>query len=312
MSEFTFSPSAFLPYLNDKEVLDKVRKIKREDICKHPNPDVKIKLIPDHEFDMMCVMDLFYRIKTAADNNENCVLILSQPEPIYKPLALFLNKFQVNCKKLYTFNMDEWADENGNIAPESYPQGFMNAMKRNFYATLDPKLRPPENQIQGPNNKNYKYYGKMLEDLGNADVCYSGPGWTGHLAFVEPDAPEFASDSIDEWKEMGTRIVTLGIVSIAQNSLHGSFGMAGDMGNVPPKACTIGPKEVLAAKERIDMNNLQTDGTFVSWQRFMTRLAIHGPVTPKVPTSILQITNSEFWISETCAADIEPRWDKCY
>ena len=46
MSEFTFSPSEFLPYLNDKEALDKVRKIKKEDICKHPNPDVKIKLIP--------------------------------------------------------------------------------------------------------------------------------------------------------------------------------------------------------------------------------------------------------------------------
>jgi len=31
----------------------------------------------------------------------------------------------------------------------------------------------------------------MIEDAGGADICYSGPGWTGHVAFVDPDAPEF-------------------------------------------------------------------------------------------------------------------------
>ena len=29
----------------------------------------------------------------------------------------------------------------------------------------------------------------MLTDLGGTDICYQGPAWTGHLAFVEPDAP---------------------------------------------------------------------------------------------------------------------------
>jgi len=24
----------------------------------------------------------------------------------------------------------------------------------------------------------------MITDLGGADICYSGPGWTGHLAFI--------------------------------------------------------------------------------------------------------------------------------
>ncbi|GAJ16275.1 unnamed protein product, partial [marine sediment metagenome] len=58
-----------------------------------------------------------------------------------------------------------------------------------------------------------------IEDLGGADACYSGPGWTGHLAFIEPDAPEFEG-SLEEWKKMGPRIVTLSPFTIAQNSLH--------------------------------------------------------------------------------------------
>ncbi len=308
---FKFDPAPWLAF-RDKKVLDRVRKIKRADIDKHPNPDFKIKVIPDADFDLMVIMDIFCRIKTSADAGKTCALILSQPEPIYRPVAMLCNQFRVNCKHLYTFNMDEWANQDGDIAPETYPQGFMHAMKKNFYATLDEDLRPPENQIQGPNNKNYKDYGKMMQDVGGIDCCYSGPGWTGHLAFIEPDAPEFAASTLEEWKQMGTRLVTLNPISIAQNSLHGSFGASGDMGNVPPRACTIGPAEIIASRHRLDMNNLLSMGTFISWQRMSTRLAAHGPVTPLLPTSILQTMRTDFWIAETVAADIEPHWDIFY
>ena len=309
--KFEFDPSKFLAF-RDKKVLEKVRNIKREDITKHPNPDFKIRVLKDNEFDFNVIMDIFYRIKMAADKGEKIVFILSQPEPIYKYVADLINKFRVNCKHLHTFNMDEWADENGNVAPETYFAGFMNACKRNFYNRIDKDLRPPEKQIHGPTTKNLKDYGKMLTDMGEADVCYSGPGWTGHLAFVDPDAPEFPAKNLEEWKQMGPRIVTLNVISIAQNSLHGSFGLSGDMANVPPKAATIGPAQVLRAKHRLDMNNLQTMGTFLSWQRLVTRLIAHGPVTPLVPTSILQTVPTDFWISETVAADIKPTYDYFY
>ncbi len=304
--EFDFNPAECIPF-RDKEVVERVRKIRKEDICKHDNPDFQISVIPDHEFDFLMIVDMFHRIKTAADNNEKVVFILSQPEPIYRPVAMLCNKFRVNCSHVHTFNMDEWADENGNVAPQSYHAGFMHAMKKNFYMTLDEDLRPPEDQIKGPTTENLKDYGKMLADLGGADLCISGPGWTGHLAFIEPDAPEFAAQSLEEWKTFGPRVVTLGLLTLAQNSLHGSFGASGDMCNVPPKAATIGPAEVIGSKMRIDMNNLQTMGTFSSWQRLMTRLVAHGPVTPLLPTSILQTLRTDFWISDTCAADIEPQ-----
>jgi hypothetical protein len=43
----------------------------------------------------------------------------------------------------------------------------------------------------------------------------------------------------------------------------------------------------------------------VSWQRFISRLAAHGPVTPLVPASILQVLKSELVLSGTVADDCD-------
>jgi glucosamine-6-phosphate deaminase len=267
--------------------------------------------MPAVEIEFRWLMDMFYRIKTAADNNETCVLITPQPWPNYARLAYLINMFRVNCRKLHTFDMDEYANEDGVTAPETWPQGFLHCMKKHFYRKIDRALRPPEKQIQGPTDKNIKYYGKMIADLGGADCCYSGPGWTGHLAFIEPDAPELPKN-LKEWKKTGPRIVTLSPFTIAQNSMHGSFGMSGDLAAVPPKAATIGPAEVIGAKNRIDMHSITVGGSDVSWQRLMTRLVLHGPVTPLLPQSILQTLRTDVYVSEEAAADIEPRWDRGY
>ena len=310
MSEFHYQPSTSIPF-RDTEVLARVRAIRRADIERHPNPDYRIRVVPDDLLETIFLADMFQRIQAAAAEERNVALILPNPNHGYIKLAHWLNRCRVSCRRLYVFNMDEFADQDGNTAPESWPMGFMHAMKKYFYANLDPDLRPPEDHFQGPTTSNITHYGKMIEDLGNADACYSGPGWTGHVAFIEPDAPEFDAP-LQEWKRMGPRIVTLSPFTIAQNSLHGSFGMSGDMAQVPPKAATIGPREVIQARYRMDQHGLTVDGTRVSWQRLITRLCLHGPVTPKVPTSLLQELKTDVYVTETLARDIEPIWDKGY
>ena len=254
---------------------------------------------------------MFYRIKEAAENNRKLVLILPNPVPSYRKVAYLINKFRINCRNLYTFAMDEYANEDGVIAPESWRQGFTYAMMHNFYYQIDEDLRPPKSQFHGMSNKNINDYSKMIIDMGGADMCYSGPGWTGHLAFIEPDAPEFDAP-LEEWKQMGTRIVTLSPFTLAQNSLHGSFGMSGDMALVPPKAATIGPADVIASKARMEMHSLSVHNTPTSWQRLISRLVLHGPVTPLVPSSIHQLLETDCIVSETIAQNIEPNWDKGY
>ena len=309
-SAFDFQPSQHL-HFRDKGAMDRVRAIKRKDIEKHPNPDFKIRVVPDCDIEWIWVSDMFWRIKTAADADRDVVLILPNPAHTYMHLARLINKFRVNCRRLHVFAMDEYADQDGNTAPEDWPKGFMYSLKKFLYCKIDENLRPPEKQIRAPQTKIIKDYGKMIADMGGADACYSGSGWAGHVAFVDP-CPEFACSSVAEFLTMGPRIVTLSPFTIAQNSLHGFFGASGDMGQVPPRAATIGPAEVKGAKYRMDMNALTTAGTFVSWQRMTARMVAHGPVSPMMPASILQTMKVDFYMTETIAADIEPIWDMGY
>ncbi|MCG8311389.1 MAG: hypothetical protein MI975_28635 [Cytophagales bacterium] len=307
---FEYCPSQWVPF-KDKRIIEKVRGIKRADIEKHPNPEYKIRVAPDKDLDFLWITDMFARIKHASEAGEKLVMVLPNPCPLYRHVARLINACKIDCRNIYAFAMDEYADEDGNVAPAEWRYGFTYAMLKYFYFEIDEKLRPSKKQMVGFTNKNLKSYGKMIVDHGGADICYSGPGWTGHLAFIEPGAPEFQG-SPEEWRRMGPRICTLSPFTIAQNSLHGSFGKSGDLAAVPPKAATIGPAEVINAKHRVDLHAISVHGTSTSWQRFISRLVIHGPVTPLVPESILQTLPTDVYISETIAQNIEPDWDKGY
>ena len=239
-------------------------------------------------------------------------MIMPNPWPNYAKVAERINRERIPCQHVHTFNMDEYADQDGRIAPETWEFGFGHAFKKYFIGNIDPALRPPEKQVHLLSDETLADYDRILADLGGADITYVGPGWTGHIAFVDPDAPEFSAGSLEEWKTLGTRICTLSPFTIAQNSLHGCFGASGDLTAVPPKAATVGPAQILAAKHRISMHSISVGGSFQSWQRLTTRLCLHGPVTPRVPESVLQTTRTDVWVSETTAANIETRWDLGY
>lgn len=311
MSDFHFEPAPFIPF-RDVEAIKRVCALTREELTQHSNPEFRISIKDPGEIEFLWLNDLFYRIWKGREEGRNVVLILPQPYPNYSRLAWLLNKYRIDCSHVHTFNMDEYADQDGNIAPDTWPGAFHYSMLKHFYANLDEDLRPPLSQVHGLNNKNLDRYGDLMEEAGGVDICYSGPGWTGHLAFIEPDAPEFAAASLDEWKTFGPRIATLSPFTIAQNSLHGYFGSSGNLCAVPPKAATIGPAQVIAAKERIDIHAITVNGSFASWQRLTSRLVCHGPVTPLVPESILQTLPTTVWLSESIAAPIEVRNDLAY
>jgi len=310
VARFKFEPAKCIPF-RDLKAIERCRAIKREDIAKHPNPEFKIRVLKDADVEMTWVADMFGRIYRARQAGEKIVIILPNPCPIYRQVAKLINAIRLDCSHVYGFAMDEYADQDGNIAPESWEFGFSHAMYKYFLYSIDEELRPAKKQIVCFTNKNIKDYGKMIADMGGADICYSGPGWTGHVAFVEPDAPEFQAP-LKEWKKFGPRICTLSPFTLAQNSLHGSFGKSGDLAAVPPKAATIGPAEVIGSKNRVDSHSIGVHGTSTSWQRLTTRLCLHGPVTPLIPGSLLQTLPTDVIVSETAAQNIEPDWDKAY
>jgi glucosamine-6-phosphate deaminase len=304
MKEFTFEPASFVPF-KDREVVERVCKISGKDLEKHPNKDFKIKVIYNPH--PIIIGDIFTRIKDSDEKDQRLVIILGNPEPeTYIPVAELINFHRVNCRNVHIFAMDEWADQDGVIAPTSYKYSFVNSMLKHFVYQIEPELRMPMENVHYPTNENIKDYSKMIVDIGEggADVCYSSPGWAGHVAFVDP-SPEFLTDSIDEYLQQEARIVTLHPLTVAQNSLHGFFGQSGNIADVPPKAATIGPADVARSRMRIEIHALETNGTFSSWQRTVSRLILHGPVTPLVPSSILQIMKTQVYVSESLAAPIE-------
>lgn len=308
---FRFAPSEFVPF-KDREVCERVRKLSGTDLEKrepwwHPEFNVKVMMNPHP----VLIATLFSRLKAASEAGRPFSMILGNPEPdTYIPLAQLINYFRVDCSKVHVFAEDEWADEDGNIAPETYEGGFVHSMLKYLVYQIDPKLRMPMENVHYPTNRNINDYSKIINDVteGGADIISTSPGWTGHVAFVDP-VSEFVRDDIEEWLNLPARIVTLHPMTVMQNSLHGCFGQSGDIANVPPKAATIGPVDVMRAKERIEVHALLTNCTFSSWQRMTSRLVTHGPVTPYVPSSMLQTKKTQVYISEEIAAPFEC-WEK--
>jgi glucosamine-6-phosphate deaminase len=294
--------SKFIPF-RDAEACQRVRGIKKQDIIKHPNAQFRIRVIEDpNSFYFEFAQDIVTRIRQALEAGKRFVAILPVgPTPQYEIAARMINQLRIPCLHVHTFNMDEYADQDGNTAPLSWPGSFQKAMMDNFFMRIAPELRMPLEQIHFPTQDKIASYSRMLEDAGEADVCYGGIGWCGHIAFWEAHLGyEFGAD-LAAYKQAGARLVELHPMTIMQNALH-SFG--GDWSWVPPKANSIGPRDILGARDR----SFWLDGYLgggVSWQRFIARLVAHGPVNTLVPGSILQEVPGTYTILGGVADDVE-------
>ncbi len=301
-TEFEYDLASFISF-RDRAACERVRAIRREELTTHPNPDFRIRVIDSAgEFYRAFADDIVARIRQARNEGRQFVGIFPVgPMPQYELAARMINEERLSLAHVHTFNMDEYANEDGVTAPLSWPGSFQRAMWERFFDLVDQELRPPAEQIHFPTTEAIGDYSERIEALGGADVCYGGIGWCGHIAFWESHLGlEFDGD-LEAYKRAGARLVELHPMTIMQNALH-SFG--GDWSWVPPKANTIGPREILGAKHR----SFWLDGDLgggVSWQRFIARLVAHGPVSELVPGSILQTARTDYTILGGVADDVE-------
>ena len=299
--DFKYDMAQFIPF-RDLAACERVRNITRAELATHANPDFRITVIEEPAaFYRSFAEDLVGRIREARDNGRTFVAILPVgPVPQYRLAAKMINEESLSLAHVHTFNMDEYANEDGVTAPVSWPGSFQRAMIDSFFARIDPQLRPPERQVHFPTTDTLPTYGASIEQLGGADVCYGGIGWSGHIAFWEAHlGAEFDGD-LDAYMDASARLVELHPMTIMQNALH-SFG--GDWSWVPPKANTIGPREILGARHR----SFWLDGDLgggVSWQRFIARLVAHGPISEFVPGSVLQTACTDYTLLGAVADDV--------
>ena len=299
--DFAYDLAAFLPF-RDAAACAAARAITRDQLADHPNPDFRVRVEDDRDaFYRAFAEDILGRIRSARDEGRELTLILPVgPMPQYEIAVRAINEERLSLRHVHTFNMDEYADQDGRTAPASWPGSFARAMWERFFGRIDPELRPPEEQIHFPSHDTIGDYSERIADRGGADACYGGIGWSGHIAFWEPHLGlEFEGD-LDAYRRAGARLVELHPMTVMQNALH-SFG--GDWSMVPPKANTIGPREILGARHR----SFWLDGDLgghVSWQRFIARLVAHGPVSELVPGSLLQEARSDYTILGNVADDV--------
>lgn len=179
-------------------------------------------------------------IEQSRQRNRPLALILPVgPMGMYRTVVARLKKSRTQCDHVTTFNMDEWADRNGNTMPGHAAGGFEHAMREALFGPLG-KYTVPRSQRNFAVKSNLPTYARKIDAIrqqGGRLVTVYGIGRACHIAFWEPQlAAEFPEK---EWKQQTHRIgVALHPLTVEQNALH-SFNSRFTL--IPCFANSIGP-----------------------------------------------------------------------
>lgn len=250
------------------------------------------------EFNIYMGHEIAMQIRKAREDGQKLVLILPVgPMGMYRWAVYFLKEWGVRCDHVYTFNMDEWSDAEGNTLSNDDPASFEYSMKEAFFDKLGENTVPPAQRNFATKENLPTYPGKIakLRAEGAKLVLVFGIGRMCHIAFWEPHfAEEFAS--VDEWKQQCYRIAAkLHPLTVEQNAIT-SFKSRTTL--VPCRANTIGPGLFLQADYIIG----GCDGALgrgMGWQGMSFLTTLHyGPDMNITSTFMPTLPGKLFYLEE--------------
>lgn len=300
VNSFKFAPAEWV-YVKDTTALGSVidKDMYASQGKNFENPEFELKVV--HDVHNYFAVDLMQRIKMSDVNDEKLVVILPSPEnAVFISVTELMNKMQISARNVHVFFLYEYANEKGEVAPWQSPYSRSGHFMRYFYNRLEEHLRMPMENIHFFTKDNVDTYSDELAALGGADVAYTALSWSSGIGAIDPES--FPAKTIEEFTAMGSRLVTPMAEMIAHDSLRGMFGCSGDIGNVPPKVVTVGPKDLMASKEWIDVEYLVGCGGAPANQKFPLRLAMFGPICPENPGSIMRLHKGTCYVDEFVAA----------
>lgn len=197
----------------------------------------------------------------------NCVLGLatgSTPVGMYKELVEMYNEHRVDFSQVKTVNLDEYAGLSGDN-----DQSYRYFMNHNLFdhININKENTNVPNGTAADLEAECERYEQVVASMGGVDVQLLGIGNNGHIAFNEP---------CEEFPEKTH------VVNLTQNTIEANARFFASMDDVPKKALTMGIGTIMKAKKIV----LLANGAKKAQTIYDT---VYGPITPKVPASILRL-----------------------
>ncbi|MBN2292569.1 MAG: 6-phosphogluconolactonase [Pirellulales bacterium] len=273
----------------EREYLDKDGKpLSKEDVYLMP-PDelsdrsgIPLNICPDTDSLYEAIAEAMVQTLIEKAGTKTTMILPVGPIGQYPLFARKVTERAVDCRNLWTFNMDEFLDRNGRTLPESHPMSFKAVMMEHFFQLLPVELRMPPKQMHFPRHDNMDAIDRAFDDHApdGVDFCLAGVGPEGHFAFNEDPNFRHVEVSEEEFLADRTRLVLVNTSTVDMDALVASCG---DRSAIPPFAVTIGPHDILRAR--------RTHVAFFAgrFQRCALRETLFRKPTMHFPGSLLKL-----------------------
>ena len=197
----------------------------------------------------------------------DCVLGLatgSSPVGIYKELVRRYEDGNLDFSRVTTVNLDEYRG-----LDKEDPQSYAYYMKENLFSHVNIPMENthlPDGREED-SEKACEEYNRILRAAGRQDIQLLGIGHDGHIGFNEP-ADHFPKETH--------------CVDLAEPTIEANARFFESRDQVPTQAYTMGIRNIMAAKQILMVANGKGKAKIL-------KEAFQGPVTPRVPASILQL-----------------------
>jgi len=198
-------------------------------------------------------------------------------------VARLVNELGLNLKHAHFWGMDEWY-ANGAEVPVTHPLSFERADRELCFNRIRPELAMPEANLHFP-KADVAAYNRTWNGVRCA-VMQGGQGDIKHWAFNDPvkrvGAYKDAPPTPAEYRRLGTRVVDLHPVTLAQNARTSG---GGNITIVPTQAITVGPVQTWQAEKVSIWHAGMHDGPL--GQRLTTLMIAKRLPDSAVPMSLL-------------------------
>lgn len=205
-----------------------------------------------------------------------CAQVLLKPHSVLglatggTPLGTYQNMVKrctqrrVSFADVKTVNLDEYYG----IQP-THAQSYQYYMDTNLFRHIDihPSNTHVMNGMAADADAECLRFTQLIDSLGGIDMQLLGIGHNGHIGFNEPD-DHFTMDAY---------CVTLSDSTRNANAIY----FENNLSQMPTRALTMGVRPIMQARRVLLIAGAD--------KQDILHAALHGPVTPQVPASILQL-----------------------